>query len=94
MFLVDCGTEVEIEGQNNLAVFESSEWANRGFCKSCGSNLFYRFKENQRYMVSASLFDHQFDFTKQVFIEEQPKYYRFANETVKLTGEELFALFA
>ena len=93
MFLVDCGAEVTIEGGKNLGLFDSSDWAERGFCKSCGSNLFYKFKENKKYMVSASILNHEFEFIKQVFVEEQPKYYEFSNKTVKMTGKELFAMF-
>ena len=26
---------------------QSSAWAERGFCKNCGSHLFYRLKENK-----------------------------------------------
>jgi hypothetical protein len=33
-------------------------------------------------------------FDLQVFIEEKPEYYSFANQTKNMTGEELFAMFA
>ena len=41
---VDCGTDVSFEGEENISVYSSSEWAERGFCKECGSHLFYRLK--------------------------------------------------
>jgi hypothetical protein len=42
------------------------------------------------------IFEHDegFVFDVQVFIEEKPQYYSFANKTKNMTGEELFAMFA
>lgn len=93
---VNCGSEVAFEGAENLSVFDSSEWADRGFCSQCGSHLFYRLKEAQEYMMPVGLFDDDsgFKFQREVFIEEKPHYYQYDNETVKVTGEELFAQFA
>ena len=38
--------------------------------------------------------NHEFVFDHQVFIDEKPDYYSFANETKDMTGQELFAMFA
>ncbi len=46
LMAVDCGTDVSFEGEENISVFKSSEWAERGFCNKCGSHLFYRLKES------------------------------------------------
>jgi len=85
---------VEIEGLEELGVFESSDWAERGFCKQCGTHLFYRLKVQPVYHLPAGLFadvDYQFD--HQVFVDQRPSYYSFANKTTEMTGEELFAMF-
>jgi hypothetical protein len=37
--------------------------------------------------------DAHFDFTTQIFIEQKPDYYEFANQTKNMTGEEIFAAF-
>ena len=42
--MTDCGTDVIFEDESAIGVFESSEWAERGFCKSCGTALFYRLR--------------------------------------------------
>jgi len=34
---VDCGEDVAFEGEENISVFSSSEWAERGFCNKCGA---------------------------------------------------------
>ena len=93
---VDCGTEITFEQENDISLFSSSDWAERGFCKHCGSHLFYRLKQSLQYFIPAGLFstDDAFIFDHQVFIEERPSYYCFANKTEDLTGEQLFAKFS
>ncbi len=92
---IDCGSEVSWEGQEYLSIYNSSEWAERGFCRNCGSHLFYRLKEANQYFVLAGIFSEQpFVFDHQIFIEEKPDYYTFADETENLTGEEVAAKFA
>lgn len=34
--------EITFSGEQNISIYCSSEWAERGFCKRCGSNLFYK----------------------------------------------------
>ncbi len=76
-------------------MFDSSAWAERGFCSQCGSHLFYRLKETGRFMLPAGLLDDEdgLTFDHQVFIDEKPSYYRFANETKDMTGAEIFAMY-
>lgn len=93
---VDCGKEVSFEGEDAIAVYPSSDWAERGFCKHCGSHLFYRLRESRQYMMPVGLFD-EIDtpvFDHQVFIDAKPGWYDFANATKNMTGEEVFALYA
>ncbi len=92
LMAVDCGTDVTFESEHQISVFNSSEWAERGFCKQCGSHLFYRLKESQQYIMPAGLFSEtNFNFEHQVFIDEKPEYYTFENETEDMTGAEMFA---
>jgi hypothetical protein len=93
---VACGADVEIEGEEHVTTFDSSEWAERGFCSKCGTHLYYRLKQSGQTIVSAGLFDDQtgWTFDHQVFIDEKPDYYEFANRTHDLTGAEVFAKFS
>lgn len=93
---VDCGTEVTFQGEEYVGIYQSSEWAERGFCKQCGTHLFYKLIEQGQYMLPVGLFDddHSFDFAQQIFVDEKPDYYTFANHTVNLTGEEVIAQFS
>lgn len=93
---VDCGSEVSFEGEDEISVFDSSSWAERGFCRRCGSHLFYRLKESGQHIVPVGLFDNQdaFVFASQVFVDRKPAYYSFANETREMTEAEIFAMYA
>jgi len=93
---VDCGTDVQFTGSQSISAFKSSEWAERGFCNNCGSHLFYRFIESQQYIMPVGLFDddQSFEMDHQIFIDEKPAYYDFANKTDNMTGAEVFAKYA
>jgi len=96
LMAIDCGTDVSFEGEENITVYNSSEWAERGFCKECGSHLFYRLKGNQKYIMSVGLFENtdDFVFNHQVFIDKKPAYYEFKNNTENMTEAEVFAKYA
>lgn len=96
LFAVDCGTDVSFRGEENITVFSSSDWAERAFCAKCGSNLYYRLKQSGQTMMAVGLFDDEtpFVFEHQVFIDEKPAFYSFADKTKNMTGAELFALYA
>jgi len=94
--VVDCGNNIEIEGAENVNVFDSSEWAERAFCLKCGTHLFYKIKAPSQYLLPAGFFIELNDFIidKQIFVDEKPKYYCFSNKTKMMTGAEVFAEYA
>lgn len=83
----------QFEGEKHITRYASSDWAERGFCSKCGSNLFYRFVPTGSYSFLAGLFDDVGDRTlaEEIFVDEQPGYYSFAQETVRKTGPEIIA---
>ena len=93
---VECGSDVVFENTDKLAVYESSAWAERGFCKQCGSHLFYRFKDTNNHMMAAGTFDDEsaFILDHQVFIDNKPHYYSFAEKTHNMTEAESMAEYA
>jgi len=94
MFAVHCGSNVIFNGQTP-ATFKSSDWAERGFCITCGTHLFYHLLPNNEYILPAGLFqDQPFTLSNEIFIDEKPAYYEFKNETEKLTGQQVFDMFA
>jgi hypothetical protein len=90
---VQCGTEVEIDGEAHIVRFRSSEWAERGFCCTCGSHLFYRFLPTGGYSFLAGLFpdDALRPMAEEIFVDQQPPYYAFAGDHERLTGAEVIA---
>jgi len=92
---ITCGTDVSINGAENVSVLDSSAWAERGFGSKCGTHLFYRLKECGQHMMPAGLFedDEHLVFDQQVFIDEKPSYYQFAGATHDMTGPEIFAIY-
>lgn len=93
---IDCGTDVTFTGEQSIDAYDSSQWAERGFCKQCGTHLFYRLKTKQHYFMPVGLLNEQNDLTMdhQIFIDEKPDYYCFSNETKNMTGAESMAEFA
>ncbi len=87
---------ITFEGEENVTRFRSSDWAERGFCGTCGSNIFYRVIGTDDYYVTAGAFDDPsgFKLASQIFIDEKPGYYDFANQTKMMTGAEVFAAVA
>ena len=86
---------VTFGGEDNLGIYKSSEWAERAFCKVCGTSLYYHLLGTDHYSFSANTLDDQLGLvlTLQIFIDEKPAYYDFANDTPKLTGAQAFAAF-
>ena len=94
--MIECGTDIDFEGEENIVRYKSSDWAERAFCGTCGTNLFYFLTGNGEYIVNAGTLDDQsgLELTNQIFIDEKPDFYAFANETKTMTGAEVFALYA
>lgn len=95
LLAVECGTDVQMEGEQNVALYASSDWAERGFCRHCGTHLFYRVKQDGFHAIPLGVLDHDpgWQLGEEVFIDDKPPYYDFANPTKKLTGAEAFAQF-
>ena len=85
--------KVQFSGEENLGRFSSSEWAERGFCKSCGSTLFYFLKPEKRYTLSVGTFDdpEAFALTREIYIDHKPPTYALAGDHPRLTEKEILA---
>ena len=84
------------ENDAHLGAYRSSDWAERVFCKNCGSSLVWRMANDHAHAAISAGAVHLPDdtaFTLQVFIDEKPGYYAFANKTKEMTGAELIAAF-
>ncbi|MFR6675386.1 MAG: GFA family protein [Enterococcus avium] len=81
--------DVEISGEEQIQRYLSSEWAERGFCKQCGSSLFYHSLADDEYYFPAGLFDEidQAKLTTEIFYDQKPAFFHFKEPTEKLTEE-------
>jgi hypothetical protein len=95
MLAVHCGPDVAFTGEDQIAVYASSDWAQRAFCKRCGTHLYYKLLATGEYFVPAGAFDTQ-DFTlaSQIYIDNKPAYYSFAEQTPMLTEQQVIAQYA
>ncbi len=93
---VECAEPPQIEGVEDLSVYQSSDWGERCFCSKCGSTLFWRTRDGSHFMASAGALENSegLRMTHEIFVDEKPDYYDFANETKKMTGAEVFAAFS
>ncbi len=94
-FEVPC-ENVTFQGEDNIAKIRSSEWAERAFCKLCGSNLYYHLIDSSEFQISAGLLDNQSDLrlVLQVFVDKKPPFYTLADKTETMTAEEVYAAYS
>lgn len=84
---------VRFEGGEHIRRYDSSAWAERGFCDVCGSNLFYRLKDSDRYILCMGAFDDPsvFELVGEIYVDEKPPGYAFAGDHPRQTGAEFLA---
>ncbi len=71
---------VSFSGEESIGRYASSDWAERGFCKQCGSNLFYFLKPEQYILWAGSFDDQNFDLDGEIFCAEKPEWYDFSGD--------------
>lgn len=93
MLAFDADNSVAFQGEQEITVYSSSDWAERGFCKNCGTHLFFRLKEPRHYFLPLGLFEgtENMTFHAQSFIDKKHPAYSFAQQTHDQTAEEFYA---
>jgi len=81
-----------LEGEESVSIYRSSPWAERAFCTTCGSNLWFRFLPTGSRSFVAGLFDLQPGFTidREIFIDEKPGWYELEGDRPKVTRNEVW----
>ncbi len=76
--------------------YRSSEWAERGFCSTCGSTLWYGTVHDGVRNLSAGLFKDAggAPLKLEFFVDQCPQGYALAGDHKKLTTKDTIALFA
>lgn len=96
VFAIEDARDLAISGEGSLGVYKSSDWGERCFCKTCGTNLFWRSEQFGHIAVMAGSIEQEdnLTFANEIYVDHTPGYFAFANDTHKLTEAEFLAQFA
>ena len=89
---------LDLEKHEGLRWRQTSEWAERGFCRECGSSLFWRITAAGKYHGTTSVSLGSLDDTsgvtliKEWFIDKKPEAYTLAGERECITEAQAFAM--
>ena len=69
--------KVKFITDESLEWYKSSDYAKRGFCKACGSSLFYRLNEEEGIAIAAGCLDMPtgLKIGKHIFVKDKGDYY-------------------
>lgn len=87
------------QGGENIARFQSSDWAERANCRKCGSPLFYHVTLDGpmagNLAISIGLLDDAdgLTFTSEIYIDHKPDSYAYSGDRPRLTRKETLATF-
>ena len=91
--------EITVDNDETITTYASSPWAERAFCNTCGSSLWYRVTapgpHHGMIYVGLGTFKEAdgIKLTQELFIDHKPDGYSFAEETNKLTEAEVMSQF-
>ena len=82
-------TELTIEGGGDLAWFASSKEAKRGFCRKCGSSLFWGMVNSDRIAITAGSLKAPTGLksVRHVFVADKGDYYEIADDLPQDPGD-------
>ena len=86
--------DCSVKGEEHISTYASSDWAERAFCQSCGSGLWYRFKPTGSRTFLTGLFadlPKGLPIKQQIFIDQNPHWYDIAQDSPTKTGAEVIA---
>ena len=84
------------EGEDAVTRVRTSEWASRGFCSKCGSNLYYQADAMEHPSVAFGTLDDTSGMTPRIqfYIDKKPEGFALDNDTKTMTEAECEAFFA
>lgn len=101
VFLTVSTEGISWEGESLISTYTSSPWAERGFCRTCGTNLFYRVTApGKLHGMTALMFGaiddaEGLEIATELFIDRKPATYALVGQADHkcLTESEVLALF-
>ena len=82
-----------IEGDADISRYRSSEWAERAFCRQCGSNLWFTFLPTGHRSFCAGLFEDLADaeIEKEIFCDSAVAWTTITGGHERQTGDQVIA---
>jgi hypothetical protein len=70
-----------VEGEDNVTWYDSSPGVRRGFCRLCGSNLFWDYATKPQISIAAGAFDQPSGLrqTSHIFVADKADFYHIAD---------------
>lgn len=92
-FLALPAADVQFDGKDDLVLYTSSDIAKRGFCRQCGSSLFYLATPTGNFHLCVGTIDEpdELSLAEEIFIDRKPAGYSFTGDRPRLTEEETIA---
>jgi hypothetical protein len=81
---------IAFNGESDILRYKSSDFAERGTCRKCGSHLFYHLFQPDMYIMSIGAFDDQskFAIAGEIYVDSKPAGYAFAGDHPRETEHE------
>jgi len=92
--------DITWSGEDSIQTYTSSDWAERGFCRVCGSSLFWRLTmdgpmKGMMSLAAGSLDDLDgMELSHEVYIDHKPAGHAFAGERQRMTEADVMAMVA
>lgn len=93
------GSDLAWRGEDNIARLQSSAWAERAWCRTCGTGLWYRVTAEGPmlgdYEIPIGLFDDAdgLEMQREIYIDRKPDAFAFQGEHELLTEAQVTALY-
>jgi len=70
-------SDLKITGEGNISWYKASPEARRGFCRNCGSQLFWDIESSEGTSIAAGAFDQPSELQTigNIFVADKPDYY-------------------
>ena len=86
--------EARVEGEEHVRLYRSSDHAERAFCDTCGSALYFRYLPTGNRSFLAGLFaDLAGPIQEEIFIDQKPAWLSIEGNRPRLTRAEVLAKF-
>lgn len=93
-FMVHGSQRPEVSDEGAMGLYDSSDYGQRCFCKTCGSNLFWMHKAAPFYGIAVDALEGAEDFSLagEIFTDQKPGYYTPSEKTKHLTAAQFWEM--